>query len=443
MSVAGPPPRDNPAPYGAISTDRTARAGADPQLAFVRVYTPFAAGYLLSYVFRTVNAVISPELTRDLALSPAALGLLTSAYFIAFGAMQIPAGMLLDRYGPRRVEPAFLLIAGTGSLAFGLASGESALLLARGLIGAGVATCLMAPLKGIATWYSADRQASLSGWMMVAGGVGALLATAPLELALRFTSWRGVFIALAIATYVVAIWMWWQVPDITRATHGAGWRAQWDGVRLVFRTPRFWWLAPLAAVGMGGFTALQGLWSVPWMIEVQGFDRAMAARHLLVMSAVTLCGYLFVGTFATGLARRGITARHLYAAGFALNGAALGTIVLQLPGSYVWWALYGLGSAVNVLGFTVLAEGFAREVIGRANTALNLVMFTGSFLAQWGIGVVATATGRMLALDGADSLRVAFCILLALDVLAYAWFAAGWPRHAIARDPALRPSSPV
>ena len=74
-------------------------------MTFLRIYFPFAAGYLLSYVFRTVNAVISPELSRDLNLNPSSLGLLTSAYFLAFGAAQLPVGMLLDRYGPRRVEP--------------------------------------------------------------------------------------------------------------------------------------------------------------------------------------------------------------------------------------------------------------------------------------------------------------------------------------------------
>ncbi len=104
---------------------------------FVHVYFAFAAGYLLSYLLRTVNAVISPELTRDLGLSSSALGLLTSAYFIAFGVMQIPAGMLLDRYGPRRVEPALLLFCGIGTLAFALADGVTGLIVARALIGAG------------------------------------------------------------------------------------------------------------------------------------------------------------------------------------------------------------------------------------------------------------------------------------------------------------------
>jgi len=108
-------------------------------MTFLRIYFAFAAGYLLSYLFRTVNAVISPELTRDLSLTAGSLGLLTSAYFVAFAAMQIPAGMLLDRYGPRRVEPVLLLLAGTGALAFAFADGTSGLLVARALIGLGVA----------------------------------------------------------------------------------------------------------------------------------------------------------------------------------------------------------------------------------------------------------------------------------------------------------------
>ncbi|HZQ60219.1 MAG TPA: MFS transporter [Casimicrobiaceae bacterium] len=397
---------------------------------FVRIYTPFAAGYFLSYVFRTVNAVISPELSRDLALSPAALGLLTSAYFIAFGAMQIPAGMLLDRYGPRRVEPAFLLIAGTGSIAFGMASGESSLLLARALIGAGVSTCLMAPLKGIVTWYAPERHASLSGWMMVAGGLGALVVTAPLEIVLRYITWHTVFVLVGVATYVVAAWMWWRVPDLPRARDAVGFGAQWSGVRLVFATPRFWWLAPLGLFGMGGFTAIQGLWSVPWMMEVQGFDRASAARHLFVLSIVTLCGFVALGALSTRLARRGIQTRHLFAAGFLTNVIALAGIVAQLPGSYLWWGLYGLGFSVNVLGFAVLSEGFPSELTARANTALNLLMFTGSFLLQWGIGVVVTAAEGWLGFDKAAGLRLAFSTILIAEAIGYLWFTLGWRRHA-------------
>ena len=85
---------------------------------WLRVFLPFAAGYYLSYLLRTVNAVIAPELTRELALSAADLGLLTSAYLLAFAAFQIPLGLLLDRHGPRRVEAGLLLVAAAGTLLF-------------------------------------------------------------------------------------------------------------------------------------------------------------------------------------------------------------------------------------------------------------------------------------------------------------------------------------
>ncbi len=403
-----------------------------PALRFRVLYLAFASGYLLSYLYRTVNAVISPELTRELALSPGALGLLTSAYFVAFATMQIPAGMLLDRYGPRRVEPVLLLVAGTGALAFGFAEGEAELLAARALIGAGVAVCLMAPMKAIATWFPIERQASLGGWMMVAGGAGALAATAPLEFALRFASWRAVFVVLAATTYAVAIWIWLRVPDTGKPAHTVGFGAQWAGVRSVFANRRFWWIAPLGSFGMGSFMAVQGLWSVPWLMEVNGYDRAQAARHLLVMSVVMLGGYLLLGVFATRLSRRGVRPQHLFGMGFGLSAGALAAVLAELPGTQAWWALYGLGATANVLAFTVLNEGFAKELAARANTALNLLMFTGSFAMQWGIGLVIDAARAALGFDTANGLRLAFAIVLVAHASACLWFAWGWRRHAVA-----------
>src|SRR5215472_12896088 len=189
---------------------------------FLRLYVCFASGYLLSYFYRNVNAVISPELSADLGVSASSLGLLTSAYFFAFAAMQLPAGMLLDRYGPKRVEPALLCVAACGALVFAASDGLTGLAFARMLIGAGVAVCLMAPLKAIALWYSSERQASLAGWIMVAGGVGALLATAPLAAALSMLSWRGVFVVLAVATFAAAAAIFVFVPDVPRRPQASG-----------------------------------------------------------------------------------------------------------------------------------------------------------------------------------------------------------------------------
>ena len=191
---------------------------------------------------------------------------------------------------------------------------------------------------------------------------------------------------------------------------------------------------------MGAFMAIQGLWSVPWLMEVNGYDRATAARHLLVMGVTILAGYLLIGLFATRLVRRGIHSQHLFAAGFSLNAAALAAIFAGLPGTYLWWGLYGFGAAVNVLSFTVLNDGFAKELTGRANTAVNLVMFTGSFAAQWGIGLVVDAARAGLGYDTAGGLRLAFAVVLAMDVATLAWFALGLARPAAA--PRWRPARP-
>jgi MFS family permease len=402
---------------------------ATTAIPFAPLYTAFAAGYLLSYFYRSVNAVISPELTRELALSPGSLGFLTSAYFLAFAAVQIPAGMLLDRYGPRRVEPVLLAVAGTGALVFAIAGGVPGLTVGRALIGAGCAACLMAPLKAIVSWYPMARHASLAGWMMVAGGAGALVATTPLELGLRFASWRAIFIALAVTTYAAAALIWFRIPDEPRHPDAPGFAAQWRGVKSVFMHARFWWIAPVGGVVMGTFMAIQGLWAVPWLIEVNGHDRASAASHLLVAGVATLAGYLLIGLAASRLARHGIYARHLFATGFTGGVAALAAIVAQLPGDYLWWAIYGFGASVNVLSFTVLNDGFARELAGRANTAVNLIMFSGSFAMQWGVGVVVDAARAALGVDTAGGLKLAFGIAVVLNVVTLLWFAAGWRRE--------------
>ena len=90
-------------------------AGTGMARAVATCFLPFAAGYLLSYVYRTVNAVVGPRIAAELGIDLAALGVLTSAYFAGFVAMQIPAGIMLDRLGPRRVQSALLLVAALGA----------------------------------------------------------------------------------------------------------------------------------------------------------------------------------------------------------------------------------------------------------------------------------------------------------------------------------------
>jgi len=153
----------------------------------------------------------------------------------------------------------------------------------------------MAPLKAIALWYPPQRQASLAGWIMVAGGMGALAATTPLEFALRFASWRTDLRGARRAHRGRAVWIWFRVPDVPKPAAAPSFGTQWQGVRRVFAHPRFWWIAPLAGFGMGSFMAVQGLWAVPWMLDVAGLTRAGAATHLLAMGRGDARAYLLLG----------------------------------------------------------------------------------------------------------------------------------------------------
>lgn len=271
-----------------------------------RIFLPFAAGYYLSYLMRTVNAVISPDLTRELGLNAADLGLLTSMYFFAFGLAQIPVGVALDRYGPRRVEAALLLVTALGAALFALGDDLMTLALARALVGLGVSACLMAGLKGFTLWFERDKLASLTGYVMSSGALGAVTASVPLEMALPLVGWRGAFwIVAALAASVAAV-IFFAMPDKDNPYAQGGWQQALRGLQAVLTARVFWGFAAQSAFFTGGFMALQGLWAVPWLMEANGYDRAHAADHLLWLNLGMLAGQLSIGRWAVPLAARGI-----------------------------------------------------------------------------------------------------------------------------------------
>ena len=163
----------------------------------LRVLTPFALGYFLTYLLRAVNAVVAPDLVAEIGLSAAELGLLTAAYLGAFALFQLPLGVLLDRYGPRRVQAALFGVAALGCLLFAFGRDALALTAARALIGLGFSGGLMSGFKAIVLWVSPPRRALANACVMSFGALGLLMSTAPTELAAQTIGWRVLFIILA------------------------------------------------------------------------------------------------------------------------------------------------------------------------------------------------------------------------------------------------------
>lgn len=393
----------------------------DARRLWIRLFLPFAAGYFLSYLYRTANAVIGPVLARELDLGDNALGLLTSTYFLAFGAAQLPLGMLLDRFGPRRVEAGLLLIAAAGAASFGLADGLGGLALGRALIGLGVSACLMASFKAFAQWFPPERQASLTGWIMASGGLGALAASKPLELALGFASWREIALGLAVATLAVAGLIGFLAPDKESEEKGTGIAAQLAGVKTIFSSRHFWRYAPMGFWVTGGFMAVQGLWASRWMTVLEGMDGAAIAIRLTWLSGAMLAGFLFMGFFATKLVHRGIKLERVYL-GAMVVAIALLALISSRPtfAGNLLWPVLGICFSLSNISYSLVAQAFPSNLSGRANTALNLLVFAGAFGLQWGIGgLVDSLQAAGWATDAA--FRAAFFTLLGGQLLALGW----------------------
>lgn len=384
-----------------------------------RVFLPFALGYYLSYLLRTVNAVISPDLTRELGLSAADLGLLTSTYFFAFGLAQIPVGIALDRYGPRRVEAGLLLITALGGVLF--ATGESLPTLAgaRGLIGLGVAACLMAGLKGFTQWFPREKMASMTGYIMASGALGAVTASAPLEAALPFIGWRGAFWMVAALAAGIAALIFFAMPEKDDSTHGGDLQHALRGVQEVLSAGRFWSFSGQAAFFTGGFMALQGLWAVPWLMQVNGYNRGLAADHLFWLNIGMLAGQLSIGAWATKLATRGITPLRLMQIGLFLTMVVEALIITELGPTIPLWCALGIVSATGAQMYGVVAGLFPLHLSGRVTTSINLMAFIGAFMVQWGLGGLLDGLRGTGGMGAADSLRVAFLILLAAQLASF------------------------
>jgi predicted MFS family arabinose efflux permease len=390
----------------------------------LRVFLPFAAAYFLSYLYRVINAVIAPNLTAELAIGPAALGLLTSAYFVAFAAFQLPLGVLLDRFGPRRIQAGLLVFAAAGAFTFASAHGLFTLAAGRALIGLGVSACYMAAIKAFTLWFPPRLWPRINGLHLAAGGLGALSATMPVEAALRLTDWRGVFMLLAALSALVAAAVFGVVPE--KRSVGADIRLaeQLRGVVRVFTNRYFWRATPITVASQVAFMAVHGLWSGPWLRDVAGMDRAGAAAVLLWTAAAMTAGYALIGFITERLDKAGIAPLTTGIAGMSIF---MGIQALIAWGPVSWalplWMLFGFVGTTGVIPYPALAQAFPPQLAGRVSTGLNLLVFVAAFAAQWGAGAVI---GLFPAPAGGgyspDGYRASFALLLVLQGACLAWY---------------------
>ena len=400
---------------------------------FVRVALPFIAGYFISYVYRMVNAVLGPTLAAEFGLTAGGLGLLSSVYFLSFAFFQLPLGLLLDRFGPRRVNATLLLIAALGGLWFASAHSAGAAIGARALIGVGVSGCLMSSFTAFVLWYPPDRLATMNGITFAAGALGAITATVPLELLLRVLDWRQVFLLLVAVTVLASLVLWLWVPERRRA-QGKGLSKEIEELASLFRDPAFLRLAVCLGASQCAAVALQTLWIATWLRDVGGYQRTGVAIGLAVVNIGMIVGYLGFGRAADRYARSGRSALPLIVGGVACSSLALASLALGVrTGALALWFVFVAGGTSVVLMYSVLSRRYPKEMAGRANTAINVIGFVGMFAGQWAIGLVLDLWPQSPAGYAPEAYPWALGMVWAVQLAGLLWL---WTGRRLVENPA-------
>lgn len=395
----------------------------------LRVFLSFVSGYFLSYALRSVNASIAPLLEADLNLGPGSLGWLSAAYFLSFASVQWFLGTWLDKYGSRRTEASLLGTAALGSIIMAASDTLLGLSVGRILIGLGVASCLMAPYSYYRRCYAPHKQAQLAMWMLIGGTLGALASTQPALWLAELVGWREIFVLTAVLLAFAAIAIFLLVPDhdLTVTAHERASKPARDvapPMRLLelLRHPVMLRILPTTVCFSGGFVALQSLWVGPWLTTVARLSTNEAGQALLFFNAALLAAYLLMSVASPKLESIGIPLARQTTIGFYWFLASM-VLILAWDSKSAWWAWIALAPGIPavILIQTQTALMFPKAIAGRVLTTFNLVMFTGAFAVQWGIGLLADLFS-WFGLAAAQSLWWSFVCLLVMQVISLWWF---------------------
>jgi predicted MFS family arabinose efflux permease len=347
----------------------------------------------LSQFHRSALGVIAPELSADLALTPAMLGAANGMFFAAILVMQLPVGIALDRLGPRLVVAGLSVIAVLGLVLQGLATDGTTLLVARALIGIGCAASFMSAVVLCARWYAGGDMTLALSRVFALSQIGILLAGAPLAWLAGWLGWREAFLISALLTGLAAL-AWWRLVQNDPPHKPAPARKPESlmealrGQFSIWRLPGLSRVLALHLVAYAAAATVIGLWAGPYLADVHGLDAKARGRALAAMGLAMPIGLLLVGPLE----------KHFFPrAALVTAGAALSALMLM--GLALWptpplpvalGLLVGLifFSSYPVLLVTEARGLFPDHLVGRGATTVNMAQLVGSALLPLLVGLV-------------------------------------------------------
>ncbi len=395
------------------------------------IFWVLALGYVLVYFHRLCPAVVAVEMMKDLNATGALTGFLGAAYFYPYAAMQLPAGLLSDSWGPRNTITLFFSVAFIGSVILAMAPSVSLAILGRTLVGLGVAMLFVPTMKILAEWFHAREFAMMTGILMALGGLGSLIAATPLVWLSNWIGWRQSFLFVGIFTLMLAVFVFIIVRDkpadkglpspVETAQTVIKPIALMAGVKKVVTTTYFWPVAVWFFFDCGIFFSFGGLWGGPYLMQVYGYSKSQSGQILSMLAIGMIVGSPLLSYLSNNV----IKSRKK-----TIVLSSLLVLILMLPLAFftasiplIWHYIICLGlgifsSAIVVIGFTTNKELFPVQMAGTATGMINLFPFLGGAVFQPILGLVLELNGKVNDAFTLAGYRQAFLVLFACSVIA-------------------------
>lgn len=371
----------------------------------------------LSMFYRSSIAVLTPDVMRDVPMSMESLGLVSAAFFYTYALLQVPGGLLLDRFSPAKVMAVFYFSALAGVILFSVAHSPGVMVVGRLLMGIGMACGFIGALKILSLQFSPDRFATLSGVVVSVGNTGIVVATTPLVLWAQSLGWRTTFLLVGLFHLAVTLTFVFASREKRGHDHnvpaktGVNWGDQLGGLRLVLRDRQVWLISWSIFIRYGILAAVQCLWAGPYLMDVMGCSPVTAGNLLFVLTLGVILGNPVSGFLSDRVfkTRKRIMTVALSGLSLTLAGLALVPVGSPLGILTALFAAFGILASTATIPYAHLKELTPPDRSATALTVLNFFAVVGAGVFTQGIGVLVKALHPQSLLS-VEAFRDAFLV---------------------------------